>query len=118
MAGLEGWNVEVGAEVEPYLLDMHGALVVGGYALCCVYEAEVEFWSRAVDRSFGWGFFDTQGGVRKRRWEPASGGTADTWRRGRGGVRRRRGALCEHSEDARPSGVGAAEGRERQQREC
>ena len=115
MAGLEGWNVEVGAEVEPYLLDMHGALVVGGYALCCVYEAEVEFWSKAVDRSFGWGFFHTQGGVRKRRWEPASGGTADTWRRGRGGgqeaqggaVRAQRGRETIRGRSGRGSGASA-----------
>ena len=75
-AEFEGRHVEARAAVEPYLFDMHGVLVVGGYALCCVYEAEVVFWSKAMDRSYGWGFFHSRGGVWKRRREPAGGGAA------------------------------------------
>ena len=90
---------KVRAEVEPYLRDIHGVLVVGGYALCCVYEAEVIFWSKSVDRSFGWEFFSRGGeeGGAEERQQSMVQQTLDGGREE--GDRMCRGVLCEHSDD-------------------
>ena len=100
---------EVRAEVDRYLQDIHGLLVVGGHALCCVYEAEVIFWSKSVDMSFGWGFFsrgEEEGGAEERQ-RPLVQQTLDGGRQEE--VRRCRGALCEHSDSPGRLVRGAAE---------
>ena len=94
----EDKSKKVRVEVDRYLQDIHGLLVVGVYALCRVYEAEVIFWCKSVDMSFGWEFFsrgEEQGGSEERERSMVQqtlgiGGEEE--------VQRCRGVLCEHSD--------------------
>ena len=49
-------EVNVQEHLMPILHRLHGALVLGCYALCQRYEAEVLAWCKYICQYHGWGF--------------------------------------------------------------
>ena len=104
-------KVEVRKLLRPWLLRLHGTLVVGCYALMVMYEAEVVEWCKQTNLRYDMGFF--RGDEEETDGEEEEGGAEQllTQQCIKGGAVGRgdlyRGVLCDGSSSARSLGVGA-----------